>query len=141
MFFSSKPKQRIKPLVLHTDDEEINRDVMQMLLNDYGVDGLAATNAREAIKLARKNIPDLIILDVNMPGMDGIEACRNLKADPATKIIPIVMLTALSLMKDVERAFAEGANDYLTKPVDTKALYSALTRWLPKPASGGQNLA
>jgi len=141
MFFSSKPKPRLRPLVLHADDESVNRDVMQMLLSDYGVDGLGAANAKEAIKLALKNIPDLIILDVNMPGMDGVEACKALKSDPATKNIPVVMLTALSLMKDVERAFAEGANDYLTKPVDTKALYSALARWLPKPASNGQTLA
>jgi CheY-like chemotaxis protein len=130
---ASPARPRPKALVLHVDDEQMNRDVTSMLISDFGAEALSASGAAEGIKIASEQTPDLIIMDVNMPGMDGLEACKALKSNPSTKNIPIVMLTARALKEDQDKAFAVGANDYLTKPLDVNLLFAALEKWLHKP--------
>ena len=110
--------KRTKPLVLHVDDDNSIRVLFGDVLDEMGVDVRGAAHGQEGIDFARKNSPDLIILDVQMPGLNGFEACRLLKKDPKTSQIPILMMTSLEQIKDVEKALANGADDYVVKPVD-----------------------
>lgn len=111
-----------KPTLLVVDDVPENLDVMVELLgNDYQVK--VASSGERALKiLAQGKIPDLILLDVMMPEMDGFEVCRQIKADPKTNDVPVIFLTAMSDTTDVTRGFAMGAVDFVTKPADPPIL-------------------
>ena len=105
-----------KPTILVVDDVPENIDVLTGLLKDeYRV--RAATNGPSALTLARKSPPDLILLDVMMPGMDGYEVCRQLKSELATCKVPVVFVTAMGEVEDETRGFEVGCVDYITKPV------------------------
>jgi CheY-like chemotaxis protein len=107
----------MSPEVLIADDDEFIRRLVTTTLEDVsGVRLLEARDGREAVELAVRTRPALILLDVAMPGLDGIEACRRLRAEPATSKTPIVMLTAHAGDDDEARAVAAGADRYLTKP-------------------------
>jgi CheY-like chemotaxis protein len=107
----------MSPEVLIADDDEFIRRLVTTTLEDVsGVRLLEARDGREAVELALRTRPALILLDVAMPGLDGIEACRRLRAEPATSETPIVMLTAHAGDDDEARAVAAGADRYLTKP-------------------------
>ncbi|WP_338767326.1 two-component system response regulator [Massilia sp. METH4] len=104
------------PLILVVDDEASNLQLLRQILQDH-YRLLFAKDGARALELARQEHPALILLDVMMPGMTGHEACRTLKADPATAAIPIIFVTALSDPEDEVRGFEAGAVDYITKPV------------------------
>jgi putative two-component system response regulator len=106
-----------EPSVLIVDDERVNIDLLVDLLKPrYRT--LVATNGEQALRRAGgQPAPDILLLDVMMPGMDGYEVCRRLKADPATRDIPVIFVTAMSEMGDEMRGFALGAVDYITKPI------------------------
>ena len=105
-----------KPTILVVDDVPENIDILTGILkDDYRV--RAATNGPSALSLVKKMPPDLILLDVMMPGMDGFEVCRELKADLASRKIPVIFVTAMGEMEDESRGFAVGCVDYITKPV------------------------
>ncbi|GGY46247.1 response regulator [Pseudoduganella sp. SL102] len=104
------------PLILAVDDEASNLQLLRQILQDH-YRLLFAKDGARALELARQEHPDLILLDVMMPGMTGHEACRTLKADPATAAIPVIFVTALSDQDDEVRGFDMGAVDYITKPV------------------------
>lgn len=104
--------------VLVVDDNEANRLLLQELLEHQGHQVLLASNGVEALESAATNLPDLMLLDVNMPRIDGLEVCRRLRADPATRALPIILVTALSERAHRLEGIAAGANDYLTKPID-----------------------
>lgn len=107
--------QGTKPLVLVVDDSSKNIDLLvRTLKNDYRLG--TAQNGPEALEYARKHLPDLILLDIMMPDMDGFEVCTRVKADPQTRDTPIVFLTAMSETDDKTRGFEVGAVDYITKP-------------------------
>jgi DNA-binding response OmpR family regulator len=89
-------------------------------LENYDV--VVAVNGQEGVKKARAEKPDLVLLDVMLPKIDGFEVCRIIKGEEATKRIPVLMLTSLSMVGDVEKAFAVGANDYLSKPFTNERL-------------------
>ena len=103
--------------ILVADDNQQNRELLEAYLLDDGHEILMAADGREAIDMARAKHPDLILLDIMMPKLSGYEVCSQLKNDAATKQIPILMITALKEMGDIEKALAAGADDFLTKPV------------------------
>ena len=107
-----------KPLVLVVDDEDPNRRLLQVMLAGEGYRVVLANNGARALKAAAAEPPDLVLLDIMMPGMDGFEVARRLKAGPATKSVPIVMVTALDDRGSRVRGLEAGAEEFVTKPVD-----------------------
>ncbi len=105
-----------RPRVLVVDDLEANRRLLTALLEPLGYEILIAADGREALKQAERHPPDLILLDVMMPEVDGLEVCARLKSDPRTRLIPIVVITALHGEPEKLRAIEVGADDFLNKP-------------------------
>jgi len=114
----SEIKDQPVPTVLVVDDNPQNLELLLAYLEDVQCKPLSATNGPEALELVRQHSPDLLLLDVMMPKMSGFEVCRRLKNDPATESIPIIMVTALSEIGDIERAINSGTDDFLSKPVN-----------------------
>lgn len=110
------------PRILIVDDNETNRDILATRLATQNYELLQAADGEEALAVARAKRPDLILLDVMMPKIDGIEVCRQLKADQSLPFMPIILVTAKSDSKDVVSGLDAGADEYLTKPVDQAAL-------------------
>jgi len=110
--------------ILVVDDVPANVKLLEAKLKNEYYDVISALDGFQAIKAAKENKPDLILLDVMMPGMDGFECCRRIKADPEIAHIPIVMVTALSEKADRVRGLEAGADDFLTKPVNDTALFA-----------------
>ena len=110
------------PLILIVDDNEANRDILEARLQVHGYRLLHAADGEEALIAARQHLPDLILLDVMMPKLDGIEVCRRLKGDAALPFMPIILVTAKADSKDVVTGLEAGADEYLTKPIDQTAL-------------------
>lgn len=104
--------------VLVVDDNEQNLELMQAYLEDLGCPIRTARDGLEAIASVEQEAPDVVLLDVMMPRMSGFQACSRLKGTPRTRDIPIIMVTALNEVGDVERAVECGADDFLTKPVN-----------------------
>src|ERR1700744_1193301 len=110
--------------VLVVDDIEVNVRLLEAkLLSEY-YEVLTASSGPAALEIAGRDSPDIVLLDVMMPGMDGLEVCRRLKADPETRYIPVVMVTALSDVSDRLKGLELGADDFLTKPVNDLALFA-----------------
>src|SRR5256885_11500764 len=110
--------------VLVVDDVEANVKLLEAKLSSEYFDVLSAYNGRSALEIADSEVPDVILLDVMMPRMDGFEVCRRLKANPRTADVPVVMVTALSDVADRLRGLEVGADDFLTKPVNDTALFA-----------------
>jgi len=104
-------------MILVIEDNEMNRDMLNRRLKRRGFNVLLATNGREGIEAAKARYPDLILMDLSLPEMDGWEATRILKATPDLAEIPILVLTAHATVSDRERAFEAGCDDFETKPV------------------------
>jgi two-component system sensor histidine kinase/response regulator len=113
-------------LLLVVDDDPINVELLCDLLGSMEYRVLGATGGEEALRMAREEQPDLVLLDVMMPGMNGLEVCRRLRADPATARIPVVFLTALSDSDDKLRAIEAGGDDFLTKPFNRPILVARI---------------
>jgi class 3 adenylate cyclase len=110
------------PRILIVDDSETNRDILMTRLSTQGYELSEAVDGEDALAMARKELPDLILLDVMMPKIDGIEVCRRLKADKSLPFMPIIMVTAKSDSEDIVAGLEAGADEYLSKPVDQMAL-------------------
>lgn len=113
---------RTPPRILVVDDNAANVDILRMRLEAQGYEIVTATDGEEALTAVSEHQPDLILLDVMMPKLDGIEVCRRLRADSTLPFIPIVLVTAKSDSKDVVAALEAGGDEYLTKPLDHAAL-------------------
>jgi two-component system, cell cycle response regulator DivK len=111
--------------ILIVEDNEMNRDMLSRRLKTRGYDVLLAVDGEDGIHVARKSSPDLILMDMSLPVVDGWEATRSLKADAALRSIPIIALTAHAMANDRQKAFEAGCDDYDTKPIE-------LTRLLAK---------
>ncbi|MGH6989581.1 MAG: PleD family two-component system response regulator [Stellaceae bacterium] len=110
--------------IMVVDDVAVNVRLLEAKLASEYFNVLTASSGEKALELARAERPDLVLLDVMMPGMDGFEVCQRLKADPATAEIPVVMVTALSDVADRVKGLEAGADDFLTKPVNDVALFA-----------------
>lgn len=121
---------RPKPLILHIDDMQEVILSTRLMLEQLGLEAIGAETAEEGLRLARERIPDLILMDVRMPEIDGHKATRILRADPVTKRIPILMVTGADTKEDVERAIAEGANGYVIKPLHLDRLKAKIGEWI-----------
>jgi adenylate cyclase len=110
------------PRILIVDDNEANRDILATRLTTQGYALCEAADGEEAIAAAKMHLPDLILLDVMMPKIDGIEVCRRLKSDDALPFMPIILVTSKADTKDIVVGLEAGADEYLTKPVDHAAL-------------------
>jgi len=123
-----------KELILVVDDEEDIRELVELNLSREGYQILACDTGERALELVRAKKPDLVVLDLMLPGVDGMEVCRRLKADPATRQIRVVMLTAKGEEADIVAGLELGADDYVTKPFSGKVLAARVRRLLRKPA-------
>ena len=116
--------------ILVVDDSETNRDILNARLTSQGYEVVQAADGEQALAVARAQLPDLILLDVMMPKLSGIEVCRQLKADAALPYTPIILVTAKSDTKDVVAGLDAGAEEYLTKPIDQAALVARVRSML-----------
>jgi two-component system cell cycle response regulator DivK len=116
--------------VLLVEDNEDNRIIYSTVLRHLGYEVVEALDGLRAIELARSVRPDIILMDISIPELDGWEATRILRQDPTTKDIPIVALTAHALADDRERATALGFTSYLAKPVEPRAVVAEVRRWI-----------
>jgi len=120
------------PTVLVADDEPPILELVRFTLEDEQVRVVEATSGPAALEVARRERPDLIFLDVHMPGLDGFEVCRQLRADPALAGARIVMLTAAGQERERRRGREAGADDYLTKPFSPLALFALVRELAPE---------
>ena len=116
----------MKPLVLAVDDQPNNLQFLGKLLSDSGYEVGMAQNGRQALNFVEKNKPDLILLDIMMPEMDGYDVCKTLKNDFATRHIPVIFLTAKTDSQDVVKGFELGGVDYVTKPFNSAELLARI---------------
>lgn len=121
---------REPPRILIVDDQPVNVDILQTRLAVHGYDTVTAYDGEEALDKAYAELPDLILLDIMMPKINGIEVCQRLKADDALPFMPIIMVTAKADTKDVVAGLEAGADEYLTKPVDQTALVARVKSML-----------
>jgi CheY-like chemotaxis protein len=108
--------------ILIVDDNTQNLKLARVVLANEGFDVHTASNAEDALQLLRTVTPRLILMDIQLPGMDGLELTRQLKADPATRAVCVIALTAYAMKGDDEKAFAAGCDGYITKPIDVERL-------------------
>lgn len=118
--------------ILIVDDNPLNLKLARVLLAAEGYAVRTAQDADEALLVLARFRPRLILMDIQLPGMDGLELTRRLKADPATRNIVILAMTAYAMKGDDEKALAAGCNGYLTKPLDTRVLPQRLTQYLQR---------
>jgi len=118
--------------VLIVEDNEMNRDMLKRRLKRHGYDILTAVDGAEGVKLATTGAPDLILMDLSLPVIDGWEASQQLKSSPETSSIPIIALTAHAMAGDREKAMEAGCDDYDTKPVNLPRLLSKIEAFLEK---------
>ena len=120
--------------ILIVEDNENNRSLFRDILTFHGYDITVACDGKEGVEIARELIPDLILMDIQMPGMDGITAGTLLKADPATCKLKIVALTSFAMQGDREKILAAGFDGYLSKPISTRELPLLVKKWLEVPS-------
>ena len=116
--------------ILIIEDNEANLDMLSRRLGRKGYDIVVATDGEQGVAMARSEKPDLILMDLSLPAMDGLEATRRLKADDATRTIPVIALTAHAMRGDREVALKAGCDDYDTKPVDIVHLTAKINAYL-----------
>ena len=121
------------PRILLVEDNEMNRDMLSRRLERKGYSVVLAVDGAEGLARARSESPDLILMDMSLPVIDGWEASRQIKADPATASIPIIALTAHAMTSDRDKALQAGCNDYDTKPVDLPRLLGKIEALLLNP--------
>ena len=119
--------------VLVVEDNPANMKLTSVLLRRAGHEVLAAVDAETGLRLAHDEQPDLILMDIQLPGMDGLAATAILKRDAATKAIPVIALSALAMKADKERSQTAGCDAYLVKPLRYKELYEVMDHLLQKP--------
>jgi CheY-like chemotaxis protein len=120
--------------ILVVEDNEDNITLIDYLLKAHGYTPLLAREGSEGVRLAIENLPDLVLLDIRMPGMDGYEVAAALKREPALNDTRVVAVTASVMVGDRAQITAAGFDSYIEKPIDPEAFIAQVERWLPKPA-------
>jgi CheY-like chemotaxis protein len=126
------------PRVLLVEDNEENRDGLSRHLRRKGFEVLVAADGRQGLEAAQAGAPDLILMDMSLPVLDGWEATRQLKGDPRTRHIPVIALTAHAMSGDREKALAAGCDEYDTKPIEFARLFGKIQAFLGKAAPSGE---
>lgn len=121
------------PKILLVEDDEMNRDMLSRRLRRKGFVVAMALDGQSALEMSQTEAPSLILMDVGLPVLDGWEATRRLKADPATRHIPVIALTAHAMSSDREKAVEAGCDDYETKPIELPRLLAKIEGLLNKP--------
>lgn len=116
--------------ILLVEDNEMNRDMLSRRLKRRGYEVMIAVNGAQGVEMATSILPDLILMDMSLPIMDGWEATRNIKADSATQSIPVIALTAHAMSGDREKALNAGCDDYDTKPIELSRLLTKIKTFL-----------
>jgi CheY-like chemotaxis protein len=125
---------REMPRILLVEDNEMNRDMLSRRLLRKGFEVVMAEDGALGVERAVSEAPALILMDMSLPVIDGWEATRRIKADPATATIPVIALTAHAMAEDRDKALAAGCDDYDTKPIDLDRLLTKINAWLAKTA-------
>lgn len=126
------------PKILIVEDNEVNRDMLSRRLMRRGYEVVCAVDGQQGVEMAHSEGPDLILMDMSLPVLDGWEATKRLKSDPGTQHIPVIALTAHALMSDRDQALEAGCDDYETKPIDFPRLIDKLTARIgPGNSAGG----
>ena len=123
------------PRILLVEDNEMNRDMLSRRLEHQGFEVVLAMDGASGVQLAESEVPDLVLMDMSLPVLDGWEATRRLKASPGTKHIPVVALTAHAMSSDRQKALDAGCDDYDTKPIDFPRLLGKIDLLLHGPAA------
>jgi|SRR5689334_23556711 len=118
--------------ILYIEDNEYNRKIVRQLLGRTSYRLVEATDGESGVTMAQAELPQLILMDVQLPKMSGLEATRALKADPRTKHIPIIVITSFALSGDREKAADAGADSYLAKPYSPRELLALVRQYLPE---------
>lgn len=117
--------------ILIVEDQEDNRAILRDLLTAHGLTFIEAVNGEEGVRLAQREQPDLILMDIQLPAMDGYEATRRIKADPTSCAIPIIAVTSYALSGDDAKAKTAGCDAYVTKPFSPRQLMATVRTFLP----------
>ena len=117
--------------VLVVEDEEDNRRIVRDLLTSVGYEIIEAVTGEEGVKAAETQLPDLILMDIQLPGLDGYEATRRIRANPALRKVPIIVVTSYALSGDDVKAFEAGCDAYISKPFSPRVLLAKIREYLP----------
>jgi len=117
--------------ILVIEDQEDNRQIVRDLMTASGYELIEATTGEEGLEAAARERPDLILMDIQLPGIDGYEVTRRIKADPKLRQIPIIAVTSYALSGDDKKAFAAGCDGYVTKPFSPRVLLAKIREYLP----------
>ena len=124
-------------LILIVEDNEKNRKLVRDVLQFKGYQTLESETAEEGLRLAQESRPALVLMDIQLPGMNGIEALGHLRADPRTRDIPVIAVTASAMTQDRQKILAAGFDGYQPKPINVKEFIEAVARMLARAAGGG----
>ena len=125
------------PKILLVEDNEMNRDMLSRRLARRGYEVVVAVDGESGVRMAQSEAPAIILMDMSLPGLDGWDATRQIKADPATRGVPVIALTAHAMAGDREKSLAAGCDDFDTKPVDFERLLGKIQALLGGGGSGG----
>jgi two-component system, cell cycle response regulator DivK len=124
------------PKILLVEDNEMNRDMLSRRLARRGYEVVVAVDGEAGVRMAQSESPALILMDMSLPGLDGWDATRQIKADPATRSVPVIALTAHAMSGDREKSLAAGCDDFDTKPVDFERLLGKIQALLGGAGGG-----
>lgn len=128
-----EPKQAAGARILVVEDDELNLKLLVDVLEYHGYDIVVATTARAAVDIARRQQPDLILLDIRLPDFPGTQVAQQLKADPQTRSIPIIAVTAFAMPSDRADVLASGCDEYVSKPINLADFLTLLSRYVDGP--------
>jgi two-component system, cell cycle response regulator DivK len=118
--------------ILHVEDNEFNLKIVRQLLSRTSYRLIEAINGEEGVATAQHELPDLILMDIQLPKLSGLDATRQLRTDPRTANIPIIVITSFALSGDSEKAKAAGASAYVTKPYSPRQMLELIRKFLPE---------